>query len=533
MNTEVYAILEITKKEFRFIVGRYRNNLGLKVIFKERFKGQWLNDNDEIIDVNLAKLKLAKVIKQYETTFNEKLNSIGIIYPTKTLKVRSATTIVTTDPETKVFSANNHKYLINQAKLQNENDFDKVVLIRPYEYMIDSKLKKNSVKEGIKATTVAMFSNVYTINKKVAESHNQIILKNNKEILLKNIHTYATAIQCIDSENFRKPTIVVDWGYEYIDMSFYSKETLVKRIMLPFGIENIISNVANCMLAKPAIVESYVFKMLNFKSNKSDDKILYRKYNTQIKKNIVFSAKQIKDIVISEIFNAIKKIDAEIHKEAIKSSKGFKVYYNGKITEIAGFANMLTFSEFGRDSLIYYSKITGANEIWTTAICGLIKLANQFNKTTSKFITSTKHYSKDIGTNNPSNKGFKNTHFGRSIGQNVPPHGFHPSQQQFVPKNVPPFVAQATRSMPMNGRNINQFSQVDMIAQNQRYNNEKNNYNNFDTHNNQFINRSNVAWNQNFINNSNEQMYNINDNRMQQNYQGLNNFNPNGHFIKK
>ncbi|QBQ07957.1 cell division protein FtsA [Spiroplasma gladiatoris] len=388
MKDEVYAFLEITKKDIRFVVGKYREHLGLKIIFKERFKGNWLDDNDVVLDISSAKLKLVKAIKNYENTFNQKIINVGIIYPVKTLKIANASPYKFIKNERSIVTSEDIKSLYIDAKSINENEFTKVINVRPYEFLINNKERRANIKPGFVASSISMMAKVYTITKEVYDSHEQVVRFAGKNILTRYFQTYVLAKQCIDEIHFKEPAVVVDWNTNSLDISFFTRETLIKRVSRQVGINQIISNIAQKINAKNKVVEMYLFKMLNFGSNKSDGEIIYRKYVNTEKKTIEINAKLLKQLILEEIFYIIDLVDLDINKEFSKVEKDFKIYFNGKITELSGIEKIITRSKFKNKVFIYYSLVTGANQIWSTSLCGAIKTCHYANKVSKIFKTS-------------------------------------------------------------------------------------------------------------------------------------------------
>ncbi|QGS52159.1 hypothetical protein [Spiroplasma tabanidicola] len=478
MENEIYAVVEITKKDIRFIVGKYRNNLGLKVIFKERVKGNWLNENDEVLDINSAKQHLSKLIRKYENTYNEKIINVGIVYPIKTLKIAQTNLHIIIDNDKKIITHEHIKKLYKDAVVINENENTVVINVRPYEYVLNNKDRRNSINVGMIANSVAMYAKAYTLDKKVVDSHMEVVQKCEKNILAKYIQTYALAKQCIEEKNFKEPSALVDWNIKTLEIGFFAKETLVKKISKPIGIDKIFSNIAKKIYAKNKVVETYIFKMLNFKSTKNDDLIIYRKYISSEKRTLEISIKQLKDLFLEEMNYIIDLIDLEIQNEFITKVRDFKVFFNGKVTEISGFDKMISRSNFKNKVFIYYSLVTGANEIWTSSLCGAIKSCHDVNKNAQIFKTSTIEYSK------------------------VEKH------QQLMQNNQ-----QGLMQNPMSNLYTG-INNVPNIVQNQ-------------------MSQPQMMHRQNFTNLQNQSIYDINNINNQQNYQNVNNFaNQNG-IIKK
>lgn len=457
MIEEVYAALEITKKEIRFIVGKYRDSRELKVIFKDKVKGNWLNDRDEVVDINAVYHRVNRAINRYEITFKEKLESIAVVYPTKTLNIKQASPVVFLEKHPKIFGEKEIEELHSLAKKVNFDEKNIVFNIRPYSFTINNTISKSEPPIGVMANSVTMKAKVYTIAKEVYESHNKIIEKCNKTILNKNNRLYALALQCAQNENFRENFVLVNWDINQIDLGFFGKETLVKVITINSGVNSIVESLANKMYSKYDVAEKYLFKLTDFATQNQKSVPIYRKYLNDKKITHELTSSEIKDMLMYDFKGIIKIIDKQIEKEFENIPPNFKIYHTGKITEVSGFEKILLESKYKTKSLIYFSVVTGASEIWATALCGAILYNHIKNKHKTVFKTSTNTIERPI--NYP-------------MGQ--PPFGFN--QHIIGPQvNIPPNEGFEYQQFPHGINNWNSQIYYPNQIPNQVYNNQNNN----------------------------------------------------------
>ncbi|AHI53126.1 hypothetical protein [Spiroplasma culicicola] len=396
IKNEVYAALQITKKEIRFIVGKYRNERGLIVISKDRKKATgrnaWLNEANEVINISEVAGYVNKFIANYEKNFNQKLERILIVYPSSsTAIIDGFAQVLTTNGR---FENEDRKMLLHNTKLMSQKDGYKIINIRPYQYVIDQTIQKSTIKVGINAKSIRMMSRVYAVPDNVFNSHNLVIEKCKKEILAKNVEAYVVARQCVGDSELRNPFVILNWEWDNIDLCFFAKETLMKKLNLKYGVKNIVEELAIKMKCKTEVASKYLFKLINFNGNKTDKNVIYRKYLSDKKINFELTFEQIKEMVQELIYSVMDKVDWEINNEFKSLQSAFKIIHNGKITNISGFEKLLARSKYYSQSFVYFSHVTGASEIWTTALCGSIKYMHMANKIAPILATSTEKVDK-------------------------------------------------------------------------------------------------------------------------------------------
>ncbi|WP_338984633.1 hypothetical protein [Spiroplasma endosymbiont of Diplazon laetatorius] len=393
MQNETYAVIEISKKYIKFAVGKYKKNIGLKVVFKDREKNKvsWLTENNDIVDTNIVSHRLARMINKYESIYKEKIERVSIVYPTGSLQIKDASPSVFVENPDKVIRPEHIKTLYKHSRKVVYDENLVVTNIKPYEFKLNNFHSVAKPPIGIKANIVSMNAKVYTTERHIVESFDKVIKNLGIEKLVVASHLYTLAKQCSDGLNFRDTFALINWNWDCIDIGFFSRETLVKKQTINFGIKNIIENVATQMAAKFDIADKYIFKLLNFSSSTLDNTVIYRKYLANEKRTYELRAIDLKNILLEEMNAVIDKADVLISRE-MQNVKNFKVYHTGKITEIAGFEKILLRSNYKNISEIYYSLVTGASEIWTTSLCGMIKHSRAVNKTQKEIKTSTAIY---------------------------------------------------------------------------------------------------------------------------------------------
>lgn len=382
MNNEVYASLAITENYIKFIVGKYRNGSVLTILHKAKEKGHWLDKNDVILNDKKIVFKVKKMINDFTKIFNYELNSIVVVFPTKTIASKEATPLLsmhTGDGPRRIIQED-----INQIYEQSKNvnfESDREILnLKLIEWKIDGrKVLGDLTIIGNLAKRIEAMVKVYTISKKVYDSHRNIILKCEKQILLSVFSTHSTARQVIETKKFNNNNAIINWGYENIEISFFARQALIKIETLQVGMADLKKYLSEVIHCKPEIANKYIYKFIDFNSNSSDNALYYRKYHSNNKGKVECKQSDIKKIVFGYMSSLIKKIDNVIQGEFEKITD-FNVYHTGVGTKISGFDKIVHTSYFANKSNIYYSTVIGANEIWCTTLCGSIALVNDLNK---------------------------------------------------------------------------------------------------------------------------------------------------------
>ncbi|AGR42337.1 cell division protein FtsA [Spiroplasma diminutum] len=453
MQNETYAVIEITKKYIKFAVGKYKKNMGLKVVFKERekTKNSWLTEKNDIVDTNIVSHRLNKMINKYESMFKEKIKRVSVIYPTASMQIKDSSSSLYIDNPDKIIRKEHLTILCKDAKRVVFEDNLVFANMKPYEFRINNSQSFANMPYGAKAELVSMNAKVYAAERHVVDSFNKVLKSLELETITASSQMFTLAKQCGDGLNFRNTFALINWDWDSIDIGFFSRETLVKKEVINFGIKDIIENLSAKMYSKFDIADKYIFKLLDFSSNRLDNNVMYRKYIASERKIFELKAIDLKHMLLEELNAVIDKSDVLISRE-MNNIRNFKVYHTGKITEIAGFEKILLRSNYKNISEIYYSLVTGASQIWTTSLCGMMKHLHLTNKNLKEIKTSTEIY---LNSEHPANR--------VEAQQMVYPNQVRPNQHLQQTQQFRPNVQQ-------NYQQSNQYSPQMMVQQNYQKN---------------------------------------------------------------
>ncbi|AHI54007.1 cell division protein FtsA [Spiroplasma sabaudiense Ar-1343] len=392
MKNEIYAALEITRNEFRFAIGKYQINKVLKIIYKHQEFGNWLNANNEVIDIKAAANLLNRLVQEYERTFEKKILKITVVIPEKNTEIKEAisTLNLANGGPARIVTSKDISQLNSDAKDVNYSNNRKVVSIKPTRYLVDDTFKKGVAPIGAVAHKLTMYANVYTVPSEVYNSHLKVVSTAGFGVLNCLIKTYALARQIVNVASLRsKISLLVDWDLNAISLNIFAQETLLRIAPINVGLEKIAEEIGAKIYAKPEIVKKYLFKIVDFKSDNLSDTIIYRKYLTKENKNFELTMSEFKRIFVEVIDDVIRKLNLIIKHEVVQNTDNqYNIYHTGKITEISGFENLLSQKKLGENQMIYYSDVIGGNEIWITALCGIMIQEHLINKNNSRVVTS-------------------------------------------------------------------------------------------------------------------------------------------------
>ncbi|ARU91406.1 cell division protein FtsA [Spiroplasma clarkii] len=388
MNTEIYATLEIRKKELRVVVVRYRQG-STSVIFKEKIAGEWLSENDIVNDHKHAAQKFRRVIDSFEKTFNQKIQRVILVLPSKTLQILDKDDSMDLSDKAGI-SENVVTSMLEKIKNDNKTAGRQIVSIRPYSFKTQDGAESPYAPITIKSNYLLIRTKIYTVAAEVYTSHLGVLTAANLELLTITIDMFSIGKAIISEREFRNAQVVVNWGYDTIKVGFYAREALNKVISLNFGVAWIIKRMSEALSVKTRDIEKYLFKLIDCsKETFGSEELVFRKYSSTEQRSLVYNAQTMREYIYTEFKKCIDIIDDRIKTE-IPLAIDYNVFYYGRVTEVTGFPDILMKSELYKRTKVYYSNMIGGNELWLTSAIGAVKQQRQANKnSTHTFKTST------------------------------------------------------------------------------------------------------------------------------------------------
>lgn len=386
MLTEIYATLEIRKKEMRFVVIRYRQK-STTVIFKEKIAGEWLTEGDLVCDTKFAAQKLKRKIEEFERNFSMTIKNIILILPSRTLQILDREEKLALNNSVPISDPTITEILTNLSR-NNQLINQENVIFRPYNYIIQNGVEGSQPPIGLRSDNLTVKAKIYSIDKNVNDSHAEVVTLAKKEVLGKTVDMFALGKAIVSAEEFRNTFALVNWGYENTKIGYYAKEALNRVAKIDVGLSTLIKNVATKVALKPRDVEKYFFKLIDCSNDAlSHDDLVLRKYSPSKQKTIVLNATQLRQMIVQELTTYINELDREIARE-IPPTINYKVYYTGRATDIPGFIDILGSSFLKERTGIYYSTVMGASENWVTTSIGAFQQKRLENKQHPQYVAT-------------------------------------------------------------------------------------------------------------------------------------------------
>lgn len=391
MNHEIYASLQIAKKEIRFITLKYRSGLGAKIMFKEVIKGEWLGENDEVLNIREVAKIVKKSVNTFETQFKGiKLEKINLILPTKTLKIEAISSdLFLNQFEIRLITNSDVSALMTKVKSDASQKMIKreIVNIKPMSFVVNGNKKVLAPPVNMKVQGFGIEAQVFSVAKEVLDTHKKVIFEAGRDLLKIEFENVGVAKKIVKA-NTPSPTAIVNWSESKREISYAFNDTVINFGRNNFGIDSIIELFSNETGIKLSKAAEYVYAMLNLSSNENSNEIIYRKYIVGTKNTVEFTRGELKEILISLFKIELEKIEIEIKQEFKGKVKNFDVIFVGDILKIPGIDTILSNSKFDKIS-IFNTRTVGQIEYWTSAHVGVATMLHMKNKNRGYVKTST------------------------------------------------------------------------------------------------------------------------------------------------
>ncbi|WP_338982987.1 hypothetical protein [Spiroplasma endosymbiont of Othius punctulatus] len=391
MNHEIYASLQVTKKEIRFVVLKYRSGLGAKLFFKEIIKGEWLGENDEVLNFKEVGKIVKKSIHTFENQFKGiKLEKVNLILPTKTLKIEAINSdLFLNQFEIRLITENEVNALFAKVKQDASAKMLKreIVNIKPISFVVNGNKQVSKPPINVKVQGFGIKAQVFSVAKEVIDSHKKVIFEAGKDLLKIEFENISIAKKIVKMGT-PNPTAIVNWSESKREISYAFNDTVINFGRSSFGIDTIIDKFSNETGIKTQKATEYIYSILNLSNDNNANEMLYRKYISATKTTIEYTRGELKNILISLFKIELEKIELEIKNEFKDKVKVFDVIFIGDILNVPGVSTILSNSKFDKIS-IFNTRSVGQIEYWTSAHVGIATILHNKNKNSSFKRTST------------------------------------------------------------------------------------------------------------------------------------------------
>jgi hypothetical protein len=360
--------LEISTDEVRFAVSRYSfTTNSMMFVHKSRLEGTWI-ENDKLIKRDIITNFVDTSIKEFESKFRTTLDEISLVIPDFAIRsIRTSQNESLTSP--KLFETADKNHLKNKLENRLTNDYEKVISIQSYKYLVNGKPYDSKTK-----VSGLLFEGIFFVSlapRELVNDHASIIEACGKKVGKIKSTSMSQSHILIDNNN--TPTnIIVNWANNKIIISCYINNILVDVKEWSCGLNKIIADITNRFGGvKDKFIRNYMFKILNLnKFSELDDEIILRREFEGHK--IECSAKTLKQYILLKLNFYIREIDAII-KTILHNKPDFRIHHIGKIAKFANYDQILKANSVYKNNIqISKFDVFGAPENWIQVLVGMI-----------------------------------------------------------------------------------------------------------------------------------------------------------------
>lgn len=362
---QIIASLDLGSGKIKLVVAELKEE-GLNVLcaIDEDSRGI---QNGEIIEVDDTVYAIKKLLKREEDLLGIKITKVivNISEQNVSYKIGEASIIVG-ETETEILASDIVRVLQTSVKGNIDRDFDLITVV-PVMFKVDDR--KTRIPRGFKGRSLSVKSVIITAPKRDIYMSAKVLEKCGLEvvdIMTSSIGSYfAHKNETTDTQT----GIIIDCGYETIDVSAVNKGIVINTTVFPMGGKNIDSDI------------SYVYKLTDEQSKalKEDLALAHKKNASSYEKEslvntngekIIVNQAELSEIVMSRCHEMLNKAKNEINYLTKKEIS--YIIITGGLTELKDFSIEVE-SIFGRLANVGKIQIVGARDNKYAACIVMIK----------------------------------------------------------------------------------------------------------------------------------------------------------------
>lgn len=330
MNEELYAIVEISTKEIKFMVFNFFKS-SMNVLFSSTQSGKFC-DQGIVIEPKMVGKIINSMIKKANQMLVIQIKRVAINLPSNHLRIRQAQAVIELHKLNHQINHDDINELITNSKNLALNDDEVICLTRPYKYVINNTRKTPYPPIGQIARKVSVNSLIYTINSAIYDSHLQAIQSGRIESFSILLLPFAQGWGCASQKELDTGVIVIDWNYDHVEISIFVKETLYDFHYIEYGYKHLVDDLQYFLQCSYILADDYLKKIINIDNDFLENTTIYSKYDHHSRKYVEYNHHTLKTIVIKRIDEVIAKIKE--HFNDILKSKNLPIIFVGEVTLI-------------------------------------------------------------------------------------------------------------------------------------------------------------------------------------------------------
>lgn len=377
-NQEIYAVVEIHSQQIKFIVFSFHKSQ-INVLFSSLARGEFCQKGLVTNPKNVGKI-ISSMVKKANDQLLIVIKRVALNLVSSSLNIRQGQAIIEiNDPQHRINNEDINN-LIAMSKNISLADDEVICLMRPYKYIIDNSKRAPYPPINELASSVAVNSLIYTINKAVYESHLAALQCSRLELLSLVLMPFCHAWATFSRQELQNGAIIIDFDFDNTQISIFVKETLYALNVIEYGFNDLITDLQYVLQSSRDLAQDYLLKIININNNFLDDKIIYSKYDYDKNQYLEYSHQTLKNVVIDRIEAVVTKI--KTYLQDILKNRNLPIIFLGEITKISGFRDFLIKANIFKMLRFYNSNIIGAKDQIYASLIGNAYYQHLLNKNT-------------------------------------------------------------------------------------------------------------------------------------------------------
>ena len=362
---QIVASLDIGTYKIKLVVAELRED-GLNILcaIDEESRGIV---KGEIIDPDETVYAIKKLLKKEEDLLGIKVTKVivSINEERASFKIGEAS-IKLGESESEIAASDVVRVLQTSVKGNIDNDFDLITVV-PIMFKVDDR--KTRIPKGLKGTSLSVKSVVVSAPKRDIYLAAKTLEKCGLEVVDIMIPSIGSYFAHKNESTDTTTGVVIDCGYETINVSVVNKGIIINNAVLPIGGKNVDSDIM--YVYKVNEVEARELKENMALANKKNAlKNIRENYVNSEGENIVINQLELSDLTMSRVREMLNMAKNEINYLTKKEIS--YIIITGGLSELKDFSIEVE-SVFGRVATIGKIQIVGARDNKYASCIGMIK----------------------------------------------------------------------------------------------------------------------------------------------------------------
>lgn len=364
---EIYMSLEISEYAIKAIVAEYFEN---KTIILGSFEKTIVyNIEDKEVNVNIIKENLVELKQKIYDLIGYEIKNTILVLPSNNCQKISA--------KQRIFAINSNQIIekaeINkgiQELIKNNDNKDNFVV----NVMIDKfsaygyGYVSNPV--GLETRYIEIEASVYSIPTLIAYPLIRLVEDAGFNVVNVCLDIIAITQEAIPTSALKNGCIIVDMSYDYTNLAYFKRSTLLYYATINIGGKHITNDIASILKIDEKKAETFKRKYVNLAFEDHNDLVIYSYYDEVNNENVDITQNHVSEIALKKIDEVIYHIKNELNN--IELEDGDVIYFSGGANKIIGLDSAIK-NKFAYPHQICSSNNLGARDSTFINCIGAIK----------------------------------------------------------------------------------------------------------------------------------------------------------------